>query len=166
MHSWSSQPLLFYCPTSATLSMILILPLPAIPYHFVLPNTNAYHSLFATLYTTIPCLHQYLPLPTTLYHYPCHLLPLPTTRYQQEETEKRVRLERQHRATVERQRRERVAEEASLRDKLIRNVEQLEQQRKEIQRELVLRDMSGRSSSSQRRRSRHDVPSAVVVPRH
>jgi type III secretory pathway component EscU len=68
---------------------------------------------------------------------------------------------------VERQRRERVAEEASLRDKLIRNVQQLEQQRKEIQRELVLRDMSGRpSSSSQRRRSRHEVPSAVVVPRH
>ena len=61
---------------------------------------------------------------------------------------------------------ERVAEETSLRDKLIRNVQQLEQQRKEIQRELALRDRSERSSSSRRRRSRHDVSSAVVVPRH
>ena len=113
------------------------------------PCTTACHSLFYVIFSVI---HN-------------HSLPFPTTRYQQEEAEKRVRLEQQHKEEMERKRMERVAEEVSLRDKLIRNVQRLEQRRKEIQRELVLRDLS--KGSSQHGRPGHagsSIPSAVVVP--
>ena len=58
-----------------------------------------------------------------------------------------------------------MAEEAVLRDKLIRNVHQLEQRRKEVQRELVLRNISS-GSSSQESRGASGIASAVVIPRH
>lgn len=94
-----------------------------------------------------------------------HSQPFLPIRYQQEESEKRIRLEQQHKEEMERKRVERVAEEVSLRDKLIRNVQQLEQRRKEVQRELVLRDLS-QTSSSQQGRPSSNIPSAVVVPHH
>ncbi|CAI8057883.1 A-kinase anchor protein 17A, partial [Geodia barretti] len=96
-------------------------------------------------------------------------------KYQQEEAEKRARQEREQREEAEQRRRERVAEEGVLRDKLIRNVHQLERRRKEVQRELVLRNISesGSSSRDRRRRSPREhghgasgVSSAVVAPRH
>ena len=94
-----------------------------------------------------------------------HSQPFLPIRYQQEESEKRIRLEQQHKEEMECKRVERVAEEVSLRDKLIRNVQQLEQRRKEVQRELVLRDLS-QTSSSQQGRPSSNIPSAVVVPHH
>ena len=96
----------------------------------------------------------------------------PGTRYQQEEAEKRARQEREQREEAEQRRRERVAEEGVLRDKLIRNVHQLERRRKEVQRELVLRNISESGSSSRDRRRRsprehgHGASGAVVAPRH
>ena len=92
---------------------------------------------------------------TTIGHYS-------TTRYQQEEAERRERVEREQREAAEQKRREKVREEASLRDRLIHSVHQLEQRRKELQRELVLRDNSQEVSSRQRRESA--IQSAVVVP--
>lgn len=91
---------------------------------------------------------------------------LSAIRYQQEEAEKRIRLDQQHKEDMERRRLERVAEEVTLRDKLIRNVQQLEQRRKEVQRELVLRDISQTAGSSQQGRPSSNIPSAVVIPHH
>ena len=68
-----------------------------------------------------------------------------------------------------------MTEEAVLRDKLIRNVQQLERRRREVQRELVLRNISESRSSREDRRGRSSrdhshgasgVSSAVVIPRH
>lgn len=113
-----------------------------------------------------PLMYHSVPLLTITYHSVPYfmLLSFLTTRYQQEEAEKRIKLEKQHKDDVERKRLERVAEEVSLRDKLIRNVQQLEQRRKEVQRELVLRDISQTSSSQQGRSGSSNIPSAVVVP--
>lgn len=49
-------------------------------------------------------------------------------------------------------------EEASLRDKLIKNVQQLEQRRRELERQLYVRDSSTDSTSNH-------LHSAVVLPR-
>ena len=112
-------------------------------------------------------------------HHACYIRPY--NRYQQEEAQKRIRLERQQREEAEARRREKVAEEAGLRDRLIHNVQRLEQRRKEVQRELALRKRRSRSRSRSREREgrrrgersgrRHHssssiVPSAIVIPRH
>ena len=143
------------------------LPFPATPYHSLPLHTTFCHFpllaiLYAIPYHSLLVYSLPLPIPCNSLH---HFQSLTATRYQQEEAEKRVRLEQQHKEEMERKRMERVAEEASLRDKLIRNVQRLEQRRKEIQRELVLRDIS--KGSSQHGRPGHagsSIPSAVVVP--
>ena len=95
-----------------------------------------------------------------------HLLPPLTihpTRYQQEEAERRERLERQQKEEAERKWKEKLRKEASLKDRLIRNVQQLEHRKKVLQRELVSRgsilpkEHKGTSSSQ--------LPSVAVVPK-
>lgn len=82
------------------------------------------------------------------------MLSLPL-RYQEEEREKTAAMEQQQREAGQQRRKEKLEEEVVLRDKLMKNVQQLEQRRLEIQRELKLRN---RSSGSQ-------LKSAIVVPR-
>ena len=57
----------------------------------------------------------------------------------------------------EQQKRRKLEAEANLRDSLIKNVQDLEQRRLEIQRELLLRSLSSGSTATQ-------LKSAVVVP--
>lgn len=57
----------------------------------------------------------------------------------------------------EQQKKQKLEAEANLRDSLIKNVQDLEQRRLEIQRELLLRSLSSGSTATQ-------LKSAVVVP--
>lgn len=57
----------------------------------------------------------------------------------------------------EQQKKQKLEAEANLRDSLIKNVQDLEQRRLEIQRELLLRSLSSGSTTTQ-------LKSAVVVP--
>lgn len=54
-------------------------------------------------------------------------------------------------------RKEKLEEEVELRDKLMKSVQQLEQRKREIQRELKLRNLSSAAAGSQ-------LKSAIVVP--
>lgn len=77
-------------------------------------------------------------------------------RYQEEEREKMEALEKLRCEEEQRRRKEIMEEEVELRDKLMKNVQQLEQRKREIERELKLR-----TSSSQR----SQLKSAIIVPR-
>ena len=85
------------------------------------------------------------------------------SRYQQEEAERREKEAQKQREESERRRRRKVREDASLRDKLIRNVQHLEQRREELQRKLKGRGREGRRES---RSLDAPLPSAVVLPKH
>ena len=76
-------------------------------------------------------------------------------RYEEEEKEREAKLEELQRLENEQKRQEKLEEEQLLRDKLVKNVQQLEQRRLEIQRELLLRTLP--SGGGQ-------LKSAVVVP--
>ena len=76
-------------------------------------------------------------------------------RYQEEERERQEAIERQQREEERLRKQERTKAEALLRDKLMRNVQQLEQRKLEIQRELLLRSLS----------SGAPLKSAVVIPK-
>lgn len=79
-------------------------------------------------------------------------------RYQQEQREQReadLKLEKEQ---MEVARREKLEEESVLRDKLIKNVRQLEQRKMEVQRELLLRSLTSDGQSQ--------LKSAVVIPDH
>lgn len=81
----------------------------------------------------------------------------PFCRYQeeqraQEEAERRAEKERRKRS-----REEKIEEESALRDKLIKNVQQLEQRKLEVQRELLLRSLTSEGGPSH-------LKSAVVIP--
>lgn len=78
-------------------------------------------------------------------------------RYQQEKQERHEALEARQRKEEERLKRQKLEAEANLRDKLIKNVQDLEQRRLEVQRELLLRSLSSESTATQ-------LKSAVVVP--
>lgn len=73
-------------------------------------------------------------------------------RYQEEEREKQLALERQRSEAEQLRRKEKLEEEIELRDKLMKNVQQLEERKREIQRELKLRNLSSQ------------LKSAIVVP--
>lgn len=76
-------------------------------------------------------------------------------RYQQEQREQRhaeMRMEK-----VEASRMKRLEQESALRDKLIKNVQHLEQRKMEVQRELLLRSLTADGQSQLR--------SAVVIPK-
>lgn len=80
---------------------------------------------------------------------PCH-------RYQQEQKklqEARLKLKKER---LEEARLERLEQEAELRDKLIKNVQQLEKRKVEVQRELLLRSLTSDGPSQ--------LKSAVVIP--
>lgn len=77
-------------------------------------------------------------------------------RYEEEEREREAMVERLQREENETRRQEKLREEEELRDKLLKNVHQLEQRRMEVQRELLLRALP--TSGLQ-------VKSAVVVPK-
>ena len=66
-------------------------------------------------------------------------------------------LERQHSEAEQLRRKERMEQEIELRDKLMKNVQQLEERKREIQRELKLRNLSSQRSQ---------LKSAIVVPKH
>ena len=68
--------------------------------------------------------------------------------------EKMAALEKERSEAEQLRRKEKLEEEVELRDKLMKNVQQLEQRKKEIQRELKLRNLS---SGSQ-------LKSAIVIP--
>ena len=74
-------------------------------------------------------------------------------RFQEEERRKREELEHQLRVEERQRRRGRLEEEASLRDRLIRSVQELERRRMAVQRELLLRSKPGGT-----------LRSAVVIP--
>ena len=78
-------------------------------------------------------------------------------RYQQEQKEQREAELKVEREKMERNRLERLEEESSLRDKLIKNVQQLEQRKMEVHRELLLRSLTMDKQSQ--------LKSAVVVPK-
>ena len=82
---------------------------------------------------------------------PCHLC-----RYQQEQEELREAELKEEKERAERTRLERLEKESMLRDKLIKNVQDLEQRKMEVQRELLLRNLN--SDKSQ-------LKSAVTIPR-
>ena len=84
------------------------------------------------------------------------------SRCQQEETERREKEEQRKREESERRRRRQVREEATLRDKLIRSVQHLEQRREQLQRQLRGKGREGRRES---RSLDAPLPSAVVLPR-
>lgn len=58
---------------------------------------------------------------------------------------------------IERSRLERLEKESALRDKLIKNVHQLEQRKMEVQRELLLRSLTAEGQSQ--------LKSAVIIPK-
>ena len=78
-----------------------------------------------------------------------------TIRYQQELKEQRE----VERAKMEAERSEKLAKESVLRDKLIKNVQHLEQRKMEVQRQLLLRTLSSSGGQSH-------LKSAVVIPKH
>ncbi len=80
-------------------------------------------------------------------------------RYQEEERERREALAQQRREEEEAGRREKIAEEAILKDELVKKVHELEHRKLEIQRELLLRSLD---SASGHRGTQ--LKSAVVVP--
>lgn len=77
-------------------------------------------------------------------------------RYEEEEKERQAKMEQLQREENERKRREKLLEEQSLRDKLVKNVQQLEQRKVEIQRELLLRTLPSSGGGQ--------LKSAVVIP--
>lgn len=66
-------------------------------------------------------------------------------------------LERQRSEAEQLRRKERMEQEIELRDKLMKNVQQLEERKREIQRELKLRNLSSQGSQ---------LKSAIVIPKH
>ncbi len=80
-------------------------------------------------------------------------------RYQEEEREKALAQERCEREVEQKRRREKLEEEASRRDQLMRNVQVLEQRRLELQRELKLRNLSSSAGEGGAQ-----LKSAIVVP--
>ena len=74
-------------------------------------------------------------------------------RFQEEERRKREELENQQREEERLRRRERLEKETSLRDRLTRSLQELEQRRQEVHRELLLRSQPGGT-----------LRSAVVIP--
>ncbi len=79
-------------------------------------------------------------------------------RYQQEQKEQREAELKVERERKEKECLERLREEEALRDKLLKNVHHLEHRRMEVQRELILRNLSTTDKPSQ-------LKSAVVVPK-
>ena len=135
-------------------------PLTPLKPHFLLPLTiNTHFLLLLTINT-----HSLLLL--TINTTETHFLPpltIPPTRYQQEEAERRERLERQQKEEAERKWKEKLRKEASLRDRLIRNVQQLEHRKRVLQRELVSRGSI--LPHEDRGSSGSQLSSAVVVPK-
>lgn len=82
-------------------------------------------------------------------------------RYQEEEREKALALEQRQREAEQQRRREKLEEEATRRDQLMRNVQQLEQRRMELQRELKLRNLSSAAAVGS---GGTQLKSAIVVP--
>ena len=78
-------------------------------------------------------------------------------RYQQEQKELREAEMKLEREKLEKDRLERLEQESSLRDKLIKNVQHLEQRKMEVQRELLLRSLTVEGQTQ--------LKSAVVVPK-
>ena len=77
-------------------------------------------------------------------------------RFQQEEKERREAELKLEKERMEQHRIKQLQEESALRDKLIKNVHQLEQRKMEVQRELLLRNLTSDGQSQLR--------SAVVIP--
>lgn len=78
-------------------------------------------------------------------------------RYQEEQTQQReveLRLEKEK---TQKSRLERLEQESALRDKLIKNVQHLEQRKIEVQRELLLRSLTADGQAQ--------LKSAVVIPK-
>lgn len=78
-------------------------------------------------------------------------------RYQQEQKEQREAELELERERAERCRLQQLKKETALRDKLIKNVQHLEQRKMEVQRELVLRNLPAGQSQ---------LKSAVVIPKN
>jgi hypothetical protein len=79
------------------------------------------------------------------------------SRYQQEQREQREADMKLEKERTEAAKREKLQEESVLRDKLIKNVQQLEQRKIEVQRELLLRSLTSDGQSQ--------LKSAVVIPK-
>lgn len=78
-------------------------------------------------------------------------------RYQQEQRVQREAELKMEKEQAEKSRLERLEQESALRDKLIKNVQHLEQRKMEVQRELLLRSLTADGQSQ--------LKSAVVIPR-
>lgn len=76
-------------------------------------------------------------------------------RYQEEEKERLQVLERQRVEAEQLKRKEKLEVEAELRDRLMKNVQHLEERKRVIERELKLRNISSETSQ---------LKSAIVVP--
>ena len=77
-------------------------------------------------------------------------------RYQQEQLQQREAEMKQEKEKMEKTRLEKMHEETALRDKLIKNVRQLEQRKMEVQRELRLRNLNSEGQG---------LKSAIVIPK-